>query len=131
MTSTPQENKDKDGAREEGAAVLDRLYEIIAARRDQRPEGSYVVQLLDQGWSAIAAKITEEADEVVIAGRDETDEALTHEVADLVFHVWVMMASREVSPDAVYAELARRFGISGIAEKASRNMKEDEPDAAE
>lgn len=107
--------------RDEGASILDRLFEIVSARRDERPDGSYVVELLDGGWSAIAEKVREEAEEVVVAGRDESDEALTHEVADLFFHVWVLMASRELSPDAVYAELARRFGIGGLEEKASRN----------
>jgi phosphoribosyl-ATP pyrophosphohydrolase len=115
--------------RDEGAEILDRLFEIVTARRDQRPDGSYVVQLLDGGWPAMAAKIREEAEEVVDAGRDESDEALTHEVADLLFHVWVLMASRELSPGAIYSELARRFGIGGIEEKASRKNKE-ENDAA-
>ena len=112
----------------EGAEILDRLYEIVTARREQRPDGSYVVQLLDGGWSAIAAKIREEAEEVVVAGRDESDEALTHEVADLLFHVWVMMAQRNLSPDSVYAELAGRFGLGGLDEKAAR--KSEDEDAA-
>lgn len=107
--------------RDEGASILDRLFEIVSARRDERPDGSYVVKLLDGGWPAIAKKVREEAEEVVVAGRDESDEALAHEVADLLFHVWVLMASRELAPDAVYAELDRRFGIGGLAEKASRD----------
>jgi phosphoribosyl-ATP pyrophosphohydrolase len=106
--------------RDEGVAILDRLFEIVGSRRDERPEGSYVVKLLDGGWPAIAEKVREEAEEVVVAGRDESDEALAHEVADLIFHVWVLMASRGLSPDAVYAELARRFGTGGLEEKASR-----------
>jgi phosphoribosyl-ATP pyrophosphohydrolase len=114
--------------REEGASILDRLFEIVSARRDERPDGSYVVELLDGGWTAIAEKVREEAEEVVVAGRDETNEALAHEIADLFFHVWVLMASRELSPDAVYAELARRFGIGGLEEKASRNgVEQDAP----
>ena len=113
--------------------ILDRLYEIIASRRDERPSGSYVVGLLDGGWAAIAAKVREEAEEVIDAARDESDQALTHEVADLLFHVWVLMASREVSPDSVYQELTRRFGVGGIDEKASRTsgprLEEDDDDA--
>ena len=121
--------------RDDEAAILDRLFEIVASRRDERPAGSYVVKLLEGGWPAIAAKVREEAEEVVAAGRDESDEALTHEVADLLFHVWVLLASRDVAPDAVYAELARRFGIGGIAEKAARaprlSTDGDDNDAAE
>ena len=112
--------------RDETMQILDRLYEIVIARRDQRPGGSYVVTLLDGGWEAIAAKIREESEEVVLAARDEGDEALAHEVADLFFHVWVMMASRGVEPAAVYAELARRFGVGGLEEKASRNEGREE-----
>jgi phosphoribosyl-ATP pyrophosphohydrolase len=105
---------------DEGPAILDQLFEIVAARREARPDGSYVVELLDGGWAAMAAKVREEAEEVVIAARDEGDGALAHEVADLLFHVWVMLASRNVSPSEVYAELGRRFGIGGLEEKASR-----------
>lgn len=109
-----------DSLRDGEAAILDRLYEIVLARRDERPAGSYVVQLLDGGWPAIAEKVREEAEEVVVAGREESDEALRHEVADLLFHVWVLMASRGVSPEGVYRELAGRFGIGGLEEKAAR-----------
>lgn len=107
------------------AAVLDRLFEIVAARRDERPEGSYVVRLLDGGWAAIEAKLREEAQEVVDAARDESDEALAHEAADLLFHLWVMLASRGIEPGAVYSELERRFGIGGLEEKASRIVSGD------
>lgn len=103
-------------------AILDRLFEVIRARREERPDGSYVVRLLDGGWPAIAAKISEEAEEVVRAGRDESDEALAHEAADLVFHLLVGLAARDVPPVAVWAELARRFGIGGLDEKAAREQ---------
>jgi len=108
-------------ARETRAEILEQLFAVIEGRRDERPEGSYVVTLLEGGWDAIAEKISEEAQEVVEAGRNESDEALAHEVADLLFHVWVGLASRNVSPDAVFKELARRFGIGGHEEKASRD----------
>ena len=111
---------DGAGENDAGAEILDQLFSVICARRDERPEGSYVVRLLDDGWPAIAAKISEEAQEVVDAGRDEGDAALTHEVADLLFHVFVGLASRGLAPAAVYAELARRFGIGGLEEKAAR-----------
>ncbi len=119
MSSNPDETKQ----------ILDRLYEIVVARREQRPEGSYVVTLLDGGWESIAAKVREESEEVIIAARDEGDEALANEIADLLFHVWVMMASRGVEPAAVYDELSRRFGVGGLEEKASRKQAREEGSA--
>jgi phosphoribosyl-ATP pyrophosphohydrolase len=104
-----------------GAVILDRLYELVVKRREERPDGSYVVSLLEGGWAAVAAKVREEAEEVVLAARDEGDPAFVHEVADLLFHVWVLMASRGVAPEAVFAELSGRFGIGGLVEKASRS----------
>ncbi|MGB1580089.1 MAG: phosphoribosyl-ATP diphosphatase, partial [Nevskiales bacterium] len=65
--------------------------------------------------------ITEEAGETVEAGRSESDESLIHEVADLWFHSMVLLAHRGLASDAVLAELARRFGVSGHVEKASRD----------
>jgi phosphoribosyl-ATP pyrophosphohydrolase len=122
-------NREDTGRRaDRRAAVLDRLFEVVAARRDERPEGSYVVRLLDGGWQAIEAKLREEAQEVVDAARDESDEALAHEAADLIFHLWVMLASRGLEPSAVYAELERRFGIGGLEEKASRVAVDDQSD---
>jgi len=102
------------------ATILDRLFEIVRRRREERPENSYVVSLLDGGWPAMAAKVREEAEEVVVAARDDGDAALTHEVADLLFHVWVLLAARGVEPGTVYAELGRRFGVGGLEEKAAR-----------
>ena len=107
------------------AEILERLYEVVVARRDERPEGSYVVQLLDGGWSAIGAKIREEAGEVVEAGKNESDTAVAHEAADLIFHLWVGLAARDVDPREVFAELGRRFGIGGLEEKASRGAKDE------
>lgn len=106
--------------------ILDALYSVIEARRDERPEGSYVVSLLDGGAEAMAAKVREEAEEVCVAAREEGDDALAREVADLVFHVFVVLASRGVGPDNVYRELARRFGIGGLEEKAARTSQTGE-----
>jgi phosphoribosyl-ATP pyrophosphohydrolase len=106
--------------------ILDRLWETVVARRDARPEGSYVVQLIDGGPAAMAAKVREEAEEVIEAAAGEGDAALAHEVADLVFHVWVMLAARDVEPAAVYAELDRRFGTGGLEEKAARSLRSED-----
>ena len=111
------------------ATILDRLEAQVQARRDERPEGSYVVRLLDGGWPAIAAKVREEAEEVVAAARDEGDAAVAHEAADLIFHLWVLLASRGVPVADVFAELERRFGIGGLEEKAARGARRGRIDA--
>ncbi len=113
-------------AKDASPEILERLFEVVVARRDERPDGSYVVQLLDGGWDAIGAKIREEADEVVEAGRNEPDDAVVHEVADLLFHLWVGLAERGVAPGAVFSELGRRFGIGGLEEKAARGATEED-----
>jgi phosphoribosyl-ATP pyrophosphohydrolase len=100
--------------------VLDRLFEVIERRRDERPAGSYVVALLEGGIPAIGAKVLEEAEEVVRAAREEGDEAVAREAADLIFHVFVLFAARGLDPQSTYRELARRFGIGGLEEKAAR-----------
>lgn len=103
--------------------VLDRLFEVIEERRAARPAGSYVVSLLDGGIPAIGAKVLEEAEEVVRAAASEADDAVAHEAADLIFHLLVLLSARGVEPGAVHAELARRFGIGGLAEKAARGSE--------
>jgi len=94
---------------------------VIAERRRARPEKSYVVSLLDAGLPKINAKIAEESRELIEA-LPENDAAHTaHEAADLIFHTLVGLESAGVSIDAVFAQLRKRFGISGIDEKASRS----------
>lgn len=105
----------------EPSQVLDRLFEVIERRRDERPEGSYVVSLLAGGLPTITGKVQEEAEEVVQAALHESDDALAREVADLLFHLLVLLAARGIDPEAPYRELARRFGIGGLEEKASRD----------
>lgn len=102
------------------AEILDRLFDVIERRRRERPAGSYVVSLLDGGVPAIGAKVEEEAAEVIDAAASGDAEHTAHEVADLLFHVWVLMARGGVRPDAVYAVLEERFGVGGLVEKASR-----------
>jgi phosphoribosyl-ATP pyrophosphohydrolase len=100
------------------------LMSVIQERKARAPsEPSYVVDLLRGGVAKIGAKLVEEAAEVVEAG-DEPGEAgrehLVKEVADLIFHAMVLLGYRDLDWDDVEAELARRFGISGIAEKHAR-----------
>jgi phosphoribosyl-ATP pyrophosphohydrolase len=109
------------------STVMSALMKVIAERKGNPPsDPSYVVSLLKGGVTKIGAKITEEAAEVVEAGKEpgeEGREQLIKEVADLVFHSMVLLGFRDLDWGDVESELARRFGISGITEKASRPPK--------
>lgn len=100
--------------------VLDVLYQVILSRKDAAPEDSYTASLLAKGIDKILKKLGEEATETVIAGKGGSDDELTYEAADLCYHLLVLLAARDIPVDAVWKELGRRFGTSGIAEKASR-----------
>ena len=100
--------------------TLARLEATIATRRAADPESSYVAKLHAKGLGKIAQKLGEEATETVIAALTEDDKALTGEAADLIFHLLVLLGARDVPFAAVLAELDRREGVSGIAEKAAR-----------
>jgi phosphoribosyl-ATP pyrophosphohydrolase/phosphoribosyl-AMP cyclohydrolase len=109
-----------DGPPDPPALVLSRVAEVIAARRRERPDKSYVVSLLDAGLPKINGKIAEESGELTEALTQGDAAHTAHEAADLIFHTLVGLEAAGVSVDAVFAELRRRFGISGIDEKASR-----------
>jgi phosphoribosyl-ATP pyrophosphohydrolase len=104
------------------AEVLARLEAVIATRRSADPESSYVARLNAKGLGKIAQKLGEEATETVIAALVEDDRALVGEAADLMFHLLVLLGAKGVPLADVLAELDRREGMSGIAEKASRNF---------
>jgi len=84
------------------------LWRRVAERAKERPEGSYVTSLLEQGPTACARKVGEEGVEAALAGTGESDERLIEEIADLWFHSYVLLAARGLDPDAVEAELLRR-----------------------
>jgi phosphoribosyl-ATP pyrophosphohydrolase len=100
--------------------ILDRLAEVLEARKQADPESSYVARLYQNGLDAILKKVGEEATEVVIAAKGGDREQIVNETADLWFHSLVMLAASDVRPEAVLAELDRRFGLSGLEEKAAR-----------
>ena len=100
--------------------ILDRLAAVIASRRGAEPSSSYVAALFAKGDDAILKKIGEEATETVMAAKDGDKLRLTAEVADLWFHCLVLLARHGLTPDDVRAELSRREGTSGLAEKAGR-----------
>ena len=100
--------------------TLARLEKVILERRNCDPETSYVALLRRDGRPRMARKLGEEAVEAVVAGLSGSDEELVGEAADVLFHLMVLLADREIALDDVLAELDRREGISGIEEKASR-----------
>jgi phosphoribosyl-ATP pyrophosphatase (EC 3.6.1.31) len=92
-----------------GNEVLDKLYEIIEGRISSQKEGSYTVKLYQKGKPYIAQKVGEEASEVIVAALAETKERLVEEIADLLYHLLVLMAVSNVKPEDVYEELKRRM----------------------
>lgn len=101
--------------------VLDRLYRVIAARKGGDPGASYTAKLFAAGAGKIAQKFGEEAVETVIAAAQGRRAAVVTESADALYHLLVLWADAGVSPEEVWAELARREGVSGLEEKASRS----------
>jgi len=113
--------KDEGVPAAEGAQILARLAQILDARRDAATgEKSYTRSLLDAGMPKILAKIAEESGELAAELPTGPEDKVVHETADLIFHVMVGLTSRRIPIERVFAELARRFGTSGHAEKASR-----------
>jgi phosphoribosyl-ATP pyrophosphohydrolase len=105
-------------------ATFVRLMRVIEDRRANPPERSYTTRLFSGGVTKIGEKILEEAREVVEAAGEEGQAGRAHlvyEAADLIYHLFVMLGYREIALDEVQAELARRFGISGLDEKESRS----------
>ena len=100
---------------------LTRLAATIAARKSADPETSWTAKLLSQGPEKCAAKFGEEAVEAIIEAVKGDRDRLTAEAADVLYHLLVMLAARDVTLDQVMAELERREGQSGIAEKAARS----------
>ena len=100
--------------------TLDELSALIATRKSADPASSWTAKLLSMGPEKCAAKFGEEAIEAIIEATKGDTDRLTSEAADVIYHLLVMLAAREVALEDVLAELARRQGISGIAEKAAR-----------
>ncbi|RTZ59786.1 MAG: phosphoribosyl-ATP diphosphatase [Gammaproteobacteria bacterium] len=101
-------------------SVLRQLAEVLESRKSGDPAASYVSGLYDRGIDAILKKVGEEATETVIAAKDGEKDKIIYETADLWFHTMVMLAYCGLGPDDVLKELERRFGLSGLEEKASR-----------
>lgn len=102
------------------AKTLDALYATVAARKGADPDTSYTAKLYARGTAKIAQKLGEEAVETVIAAVAGDRAETVTESADLLYHLMVLLADAGIPPEEVYAELARREGLSGLAEKAAR-----------
>ena len=103
--------------------ILKQLSEVLEERKNADPESSYVAKLHSKGLDAILKKVGEEATETVMAAKDGVAEKIVYETADLWFHTMVMLSNQGISHEDVLNELARRFGMSGLEEKASRTEK--------
>lgn len=102
--------------------TLSQLAEVLERRKTQTADKSYVASLYHKGLDTILKKIGEEATETVIAAKNGDKEQIIYETADLWFHCMVMLAQQNLHPDDVLKELQRRFGLSGLEEKASRDQ---------
>ena len=100
--------------------VLQQIAEVLEARKQADPDSSYVAGLYNKGLDTILKKVGEEATETVIAAKGGDVQQLVYETADLWFHSLVLLAHQGVGPEKVLEELQRRFGTSGLEEKAAR-----------
>ena len=100
--------------------ILTQLAQILEQRKTQSADQSYVASLYAKGLDAILKKIGEESAETIIAAKGGNKDQIVYEVADLWFHTLVLLAQQGLSPEDVLKELQRRFGISGLDEKAAR-----------
>ena len=101
--------------------ILQQLEKVLEERKAADPESSYVAKLYNKGLDAILKKVGEEATETVMAAKDGNKEQIVYETADLWFHTLVMLSEQGLSHKDVLNELARRFGMSGLEEKANRD----------
>ena len=101
--------------------VIDTLYHTICERKNADPESSWTAKLINKGDNTILKKVVEEAGEFSFAYKDDDESEMIYEAADLTYHMLVALAVKNISPDRIKQELARRFDMSGIAEKNSRD----------
>jgi len=100
--------------------TLSQLAQVLEQRKTESADKSYVASLYSKGLDTILKKIGEEATETVIAAKGGNKQQIVYEMADLWFHCLVLLAQQDLHPDEVLGELQRRFGLSGLEEKANR-----------
>src|SRR5690242_12695713 len=99
--------------------ILQAIYQVIRERKATPVENSYTASLMAKGIDKVLKKVSEEADELIIAGKGGERQEIVYETADLLFHTLVLLGFYDIDPAEVYGELRRRFGVSGIVEKSS------------
>ncbi|WNY97795.1 bifunctional phosphoribosyl-AMP cyclohydrolase/phosphoribosyl-ATP diphosphatase HisIE [Sulfurospirillum sp. 'SP'] len=104
-------------------SISDKIYHIIQERKHADPKSSYVASLLQKGDNSILKKVVEEAGEFCFACKDNDNKEIIYEAADLMFHALVALGAKNIHPSLISKELERRFGLSGIEEKNSRNER--------
>lgn len=100
--------------------IFNSLFDVIEERKKSSPDASYVAKLMHRGTEKINSKIMEEAEEVCDAALENDKEHLVYEICDLLFHTFVMASYKEITIDEIKKEFERRFGTSGLVEKAGR-----------
>jgi phosphoribosyl-ATP pyrophosphohydrolase/phosphoribosyl-AMP cyclohydrolase len=103
-----QQEAQKIEAEFEAEKVVDSLYQLILSRKEEMPEGSYTTYLFEEGIDKILKKVGEESAEVIIASKNDPDQELVYETADLVYHMLVLLAARGIEPDQIREELKKR-----------------------
>lgn len=101
--------------------TINKLADVLEERKQAAPDSSYVAKLYDKGLDAILKKIGEEGAETIMAAKDGEADKIVYETADLWFHCMVMLKHQGIEPQRVLDELERRFGLSGLEEKANRS----------
>ena len=115
-----ESNSEVEVSSEELYGVIDTLYHTIQERKLADPTSSWTAKLMSKGDNTILKKVVEEAGEFCFAYKDDDESEMIYEAADLTYHMLVALAVKNISPDRIKQELARRFDMSGIAEKNSR-----------
>ena len=100
---------------------LDELFSVIKSRKGADPETSYTAQIFEGGVEKMARKIGEESTEIIVAALRETPAHVVSESADLLYHLMILWAEQDITPEDVFDELASRAGTSGVEEKAARD----------
>ena len=100
--------------------ILSDIYQIIKERKANPSKDSYTATLMGKGIDKVLKKVGEEAAELIIAGKGGVGHEIVYETADLLFHTLVLLSFYDIEPEEIYCELRRRFGVSGVVEKSSR-----------